>query len=179
MVGKKEKKEPEHTLFLIREGLPAVLKNRPVKAAYLYGSVARGVSRGFSDIDIALVLSEPLPPYETLMLELEIQGALEALKGLKNLDVRSINGAPLRVRGQILQEGILVYERDREARVAFEAYTRRVYLDFLPTVRRLESAFLRKIRREGLLYGRPPDNSKKAGDFKGIPEETSNLSFPA
>jgi predicted nucleotidyltransferase len=52
-----------------------------LEMAYLYGSVARGHPLPSSDVDIALVLTESPPPYRQLMLELEIQAALETACG--------------------------------------------------------------------------------------------------
>lgn len=137
----------------LRQTVPSVLARYPVEAAYVYGSVARGTVTPFSDIDIALLLSEPLPPYERLTCELAIQADIEAAGGLTGLDVRAINEAPLLVQGRIIQQGILLYERDRARRVAFEVQTRKRYFDFAPVARRLAAAFLDKVRRKGLSGG--------------------------
>lgn len=135
------------------EGLPSVLARYPVDAAYVYGSVARGTVTPFSDVDVALLLTTPLPPYEQLKLELTIQGEIEAASGLSPVDVRAINQAPLMVQGRIVQEGVLLYERDRARRVAFEVATRKRYFDFAPAARRLRDAFLQRVHRKGLLHG--------------------------
>ncbi len=148
--------QSNRVLALMRQTLPSVLLQYPVEAAYVYGSVARGVMMApFSDVDVALLLSEPLPSYERLVLELEIQGAIEAALGETRpapVDVRAINEAPLTVRGRIVQEGIMVYERDRASRIAFGVATRKRYLDFAPVARRLRDAFLEHVHREGLLH---------------------------
>lgn len=140
-------------LAQLRRTLPSVLPSYPVDAAYVYGSVARGTVTPFSDTDIALVLSEPLPPYKRLMLEFAIQAAIEDASDLTDVDVRAINEAPLLVRGKVVQQGILLYQRDRARRVAFEVQTRKRYFDFAPVARRLSIAFLDKVHREGLLRG--------------------------
>lgn len=137
----------------LKEVLPRILAEYAVDVAYVYGSVARGTVMPFSDVDIALVLCESPPPYERLNLELKIEAAIEDASGLGGLDVRAINEAPLLVRGEVVQEGIRLYERDHARRVAFEIETRKRYFDFEPVARRLQAAFLDKIRREGLLYG--------------------------
>jgi predicted nucleotidyltransferase len=143
-------------LVLLRQILPFVLPQYPVEAAYVYGSVAQGTMTPFSDVDIALVLCESLPSYDKLMLELDIQGAIESAIGktkLAPMDVRAINDAPLTVQGRIVQEGVLLYERDRARRVAFEVETRKRYFDFAPVARRLRDAFLQHVHQEGLLHG--------------------------
>jgi hypothetical protein len=130
-----------------------VLAQFPVEIAYLHGSVARGRPLPSSDIDIALVLTEVPPPYERLTLELSIQAALEDACGLTNLDVRSINEAPLVAQGDIVQEGILLYSRDKEQRVAFEILTRKKYFDYQPIATRMQQAFLEHVRQKGLSHG--------------------------
>ncbi|MDY7075770.1 MAG: nucleotidyltransferase domain-containing protein [Chloroflexota bacterium] len=141
-------------LALLRQVLPSVLPQYPVEAAYVYGSAARGTMTSFSDVDIALVLHESFSSYNRLMLELDIQGVIEAAIGKMkptSVDVRAINDAPLTVRGRIVQEGVLLYERDRSRRVAFEVETRKRYFDFAPVARRLRDAFLQHVHKEGLL----------------------------
>jgi predicted nucleotidyltransferase len=152
-VKAQRQQEAERILARLREALPSVLGRYPVDAAYAYGSVARGTMTPFSDVDVALLLTAPLPPYEQLKMELTIQGEIEATCGLSPVDVRAINGAPLTVQGRIIQQGTLLYERDRARRIAFEVATRKRYFDFAPAARRLRDAFLQRVHREGLLHG--------------------------
>ncbi len=132
---------------------PEVLAKYPIEMAYLHGSVARGCPLPSSDVDIALVLTELPPPYQRLTLELELQAALEDACNLSNLDVRTINQAPVMVQGRIIQEGVLLYSRDKDRRTAFEILTRKKYFDYQPIAARMERAFLDYIRQKGLLRG--------------------------
>lgn len=75
----------------LQQVLPAILDERPVLLAYLYGSVSSGLAMPFSDVDIALYLSEPLEPRHRLQLELDVEIALEDRLRLPNADVRVIN----------------------------------------------------------------------------------------
>jgi len=134
-------------LARVQEALPSVLARYPVVVAYVYGSVARGTVLPTSDVDIALVLTEPLPPYERLQLELTIEGEVEEASGISPIDVRVINDAPLLVKGRIVQEGIRVYEGDRQKRIAFEVLTLEQYHDFQPFIRPLQRAFLERLRQ--------------------------------
>jgi predicted nucleotidyltransferase len=137
----------------LKTRIALVLDKYPVAMAYLYGSMARGRPLPTSDIDIALVLTDPPAPYERFKLELAIQADLEdACQLREEMDVRSINQAPLMVQGRILQEGLLLYERDRELRIAFEVLTRKKYFDFLPAAEKMQKGFLRAIREKGLIY---------------------------
>ena len=56
------------------------------------------------------------------------------------------------VQGRIIQEGTLIYERDRAHRGNFVVMTRKQYFDFAPTARRLQKAFLDRVREDGILY---------------------------
>lgn len=131
----------------------SVLSKYPVEAAYLHGSVARGRPLPSSDVDVALLLTELPLPYERLTLELTIQADLEDACQLSDIDVRTINHAPLLVQGRIVQEGILLYSRDKARRVAFEVLTRKKYFDYQPVAERMQQAFLDTIRKQGLSHG--------------------------
>ena len=130
-----------------------VFARYPVEIAYLHGSVAHGQPLSHSDIDIAVVLTDVPPAYERLMLELQIQAEIEDTCQLKNVDVRTINHAPITVRGEIVQEGQLLYTWDKAYRVAFEALTREMYFDYRPTAQRMQQAFLDYVQKHGLTHG--------------------------
>lgn len=135
-------------------GLSTALAGFSVELAYLHGSVARGCPLPTSDIDLAVVLSEPLPnAVARLKLEFEIQAAVEKNCGLAAVDVRTINTAPILAQGQIVQEGRCLYARDRAQRADFESLTRRKYFDYRPTAKRIQAAFLEHVRRKGLGRG--------------------------
>lgn len=76
-----------------------------------------------------------------LALVLRIQAVLKDALNLRPVDVRSINTAPIMVQGSIVQEGILLYSRNKDRRVAFEVLVRKKYFDYLPTARRAQVAF--------------------------------------
>jgi len=146
----------EHKLTLVdqlKTALQPILDERPVLMAYLYGSMAAGRTTPFSDVDIALYLSESLSPRRRLELELGVEMALEDRLGLSNADVRVINDAPLQVRGTVVQEGVLLYCRDEERRVDFETFNRKLYLDFKPTAEEFRQLFFERMREKGLGYG--------------------------
>lgn len=143
---------------LLKQYVPTVLRDRPVMLAYVYGSVAEGCPLPTSDVDIALVWmpDNEQTPYERMNAELDLAGEIEAQTGLQNVDVRSINDAPLKVRGQVLTEGQLLYERDEDLRVEYEVYTRNRYFDFLPVLEMMRKAYFERLEadlREKGLYG--------------------------
>jgi len=136
--------------------LPAILRGRPVMLAYLFGSAADGTALPSSDVDIALVL-EPkshISAYDRMKMEFDIAAEVEARCKIKEADVRSIDSAPLAVKGLVLTEGVLLYSRDEEFRVDYEAHYRKMYFDFLPVAKIMRDAFFGQLQEEGLLGGK-------------------------
>lgn len=110
------------------------------KAAYLFGSATRS-SRPARDLDLGIV-AEPIPlpfPGEVRVAEEIAHDAALPVP----VDARILNGASPRFLNQVLKDGTLIYEQDREARVRFEVQAMSLWLDFRPTWIR--------VRREVLL----------------------------
>jgi len=139
-------------ISLLERELPTILAERPVMLAYLFGSVAEGNALPSSDVDIALVFAPSLnlTTYERMQVEFSIATEIERRCNIKEADVRSIDSAPLTVKGSVLTEGVLLYSRDEEFRVEYEVYNRKVYLDFLLVVEMMREAFFEQLRKEGL-----------------------------
>ena len=150
---KERRQRAEAIVEKLRLRLETALSRFPVELAYLHGSVARGTPLSDSDVDLALVLSESLPPMERLKLEFAIQDAVAEACGRKGVDARVINHAPLAVQGEIVQEGMCLYARSRELKTEFESLTRRKYFDFKPKMERMQLALLEHIRQRGLKRG--------------------------
>lgn len=147
---KNHSRDRDELVLKLRQALFAILRDRPVKLAYLYGSVAAGFTTSFSDMDIALVTDQPMTPLERLHLisavELELAGCLD----IHNADVRVINDAPLVFRGRVVCDGMLLFARDEATRIEFETTTRDEYFDYLPVHRQLQEAFFADVRKRGL-----------------------------
>ncbi|PKO21028.1 MAG: hypothetical protein CVU38_16945 [Chloroflexi bacterium HGW-Chloroflexi-1] len=133
----------------LRAVLPRILAGRPVLAAYLYGSVAEGYARPDSDVDVALVLTADhgLSPYQRMLMELGIAAEIEDDCGLREVDVRSIDDAPLMAQGMVITEGLLLYQRDEIARADYEILTRKRYFDFQPVARMMRDAYFKHMGR--------------------------------
>lgn len=141
----------------LKQCLPDILRSRPVLLAYVYGSVAASCPTPLSDVDIALVLAPDcgLDAYQQFALALEIELELERCCGIRNADVRSINDAPLRVQGQVVTRGQLLYSKDEDFRVVFEVHTRKRYFDFQPVLLMMREAYFARLEadlREKALY---------------------------
>jgi hypothetical protein len=133
----------------LHEELPAILADEPVQLAYLYGSSVTGQTTPFSDVDVALVAGTMLQPYARLRLILRVQLALAECCGI-DADVRVIDDAPLVFRGRVVSDGVLVFARAENVRVAFETATRIRYFDYLPIHQELQESFFQDVRKRGL-----------------------------
>ncbi|MFQ6015924.1 MAG: nucleotidyltransferase domain-containing protein [Anaerolineae bacterium] len=153
-MAKSDAEEPafdrDELVTRLRKALAVILKDRPVKLAYLYGSAATGCSTPLSDVDIALVVDRGLEPLEHLHMMLQVADELADACDVRNTDVRIINNAPLVFRGRVVCDDILLYTRDETVRIEFETTTRDEYFDYLPIHRRLQAAFFARIRERGL-----------------------------
>ena len=133
---------------LLTEGLSRLAPGRDIIAVYLHGSHARGEARPNSDIDIAVLLKDASSPSALDLLKLGQE--LENQTGLKNIDIRSLNGAPLSAKGRIITEGKLLYSGNDIVRVDFEVATRGMYFDFLPHLNYLQRALIDRVAEKGL-----------------------------
>jgi predicted nucleotidyltransferase len=130
--------------------LTDILASFPVGMAYLYGSYAKGIQNQDSDIDIALVLKDNQSPFKTLKIEMQV-GALLDKKFQSEFDIRCINNAPLRVKGEIVTRGRLIYCSDEDFRISFETFIRARYFDFLPAILSMRRVYFMSIKSGGLI----------------------------
>jgi predicted nucleotidyltransferase len=98
-----------------------------VLAIILFGSVARGRARPFSDIDLCVVTRNDLPEQERLDLQ---------SYGSRTIEVSIFHDLPLPVRFRVIREGKLVLCKDRLAFHRVVVDTVRNYLDNSPRIRR-------------------------------------------
>lgn len=112
-----------------------------VVVAYLFGSAARGELRPSSDVDVAVLVAGQAGP--TLSsLRLSLQADLQEAAH-RPVDLVILNQASPDLIHRVLQDGILLVERDRSARIRFEVGARNEYFDILPFLTRYREAVLR------------------------------------
>lgn len=115
--------------------------HRWVIAAYFFGSAARG-DRPARDLDLGL-LARPIP--RAWPGELSLGGEIARLANLGiEVDVRLLNNASPVFLNRVLGEGRLIYETDRRARLAFEARSMSLWLDFRPAWERVRREVLQR-----------------------------------
>ncbi|MFY1645155.1 type VII toxin-antitoxin system MntA family adenylyltransferase antitoxin, partial [Methanoculleus bourgensis] len=95
---------------------------------YLYGSFL--VQNDFNDIDIGLLVAGERTPYELFKYAMRIASDLErCITPRCEVDLRVLNTAPLEFQYEVVKTGQVVFARDENVRVAFEADVLAKYLD--------------------------------------------------
>lgn len=103
-------------------------------AAYLFGSVARGMDSSRSDVDVGILLRKASSG-ELNDLRFALEGDLERALG-RTTQVVVLNNAPPDLVHRVLRDGLLLLDRDRAARIRFEVRVRNEYFDLLPILNR-------------------------------------------
>jgi predicted nucleotidyltransferase len=127
----------------ILEALRKILKSeKKISVAYLFGSHAKKMNTPMSDIDVAILLSET--PKKLLEYHLYLVNKLSEILG-NNLDLIILNTAPPMLKHQIIKYGKIIYSRDEQERVIFEAKAESEYLDFSRALRRYDEYLIKQI----------------------------------
>jgi hypothetical protein len=112
-----------------------------VTVAYLFGSRARRIQTPESDVDIAVLLSET--PKKMLQYYLHLTSKLSRIIG-NEVDLVILNDSPPLLKHQVIKYGRILYLRDEEARIAFEARAQSEYLDFSRAIARYNECFMKQ-----------------------------------
>jgi len=102
-----------------------------IEFAYLFGSYARNEETDLSDIDIAIYQKNTKSKYELKSFELEVEVKLTEKFQNEKFDVRSMNDAPITVIGKIINEGKLLFARDRSFLTDYIVHNRLKYMDYM------------------------------------------------
>lgn len=115
------------------ELLAVQLRAAGARFAYLHGSQAAGTATQGSDVDVAAWFGRPVDSW-----------AVELPEGV---DLLVLDTAPLELAGRVAPHGRLLLEVDPAERVAWEATTRKIYLDELPRRDQARQDFAQARRR--------------------------------
>lgn len=109
----------------IKNKIVSVLMKYPeISFAYLHGSFG---DYPFKDIDIAVYCL--IPEDRVFDFELELTSELEKETGL-NVDFKVINFAPIGFQFSVINEGTLIFERERGLRLDFLEKVGAEYMDY-------------------------------------------------
>jgi hypothetical protein len=103
---------------------------KEVELAYVFGSFLKGTYR---DIDIALLLKETLPPYQSLKLALKIGNTIEQkLNYPAEIDTRILNTTPIQFQHEVIKTGKIIHCKNETKRITYETKVLNTYLDYKP-----------------------------------------------
>ena len=137
----------------IRERLPrlaaAFRADSRVAAVYLFGSFARGTEGPLSDVDVAILLTQAIDRSLLGALELDLTAVVSRTLGTDEVSAVILDAAPLPLRYQVIREGRVLLDREPATRIAFEAYTEDMFLDFRPFLDAYDDELLRQLQAAG------------------------------
>ena len=124
------KKNPiKHDILKLIPTVEVYLYSRKdILFSYLFGSYARESAGLFSDVDIAVYLTEDGRGER----ELDISGDLNKILKTDEIDLVILNTAPLTLRMKILQNCRILSDNAPFVRHSYESITTRSYFDFEP-----------------------------------------------
>lgn len=124
----------------------ALARRQEVLEAYLFGSRARGDARPGSDIDIAVYL-DPSLVEDLTGHAAQLAADLIATLHDNRVDLVMLNSAPPLLYHRVLRDGIRVLSRDLGATTTREGRALSRYCDYLPFLRKIDSAHAARIAR--------------------------------
>ena len=114
-----------------------------IEALYVFGSRARGDARPDSDLDLAVLGAAPLDPLRRF----ETQRELSALLGV-DVDLIDLRTANSVLRSEVVNGGKVLFQRDADYVLAFEAGVLGEYADLMDATRSLRE----RVRERGRVH---------------------------
>ena len=125
-------------------------KQKRVKLAYLFGSVAEGKEGKLSDIDLAVFLDESLSKKEWFDLQLKLMSEMSSILKTDKVDLIVMNDAPLSLNYEIIKANHPLLVRDKGKKIDFEHGKLSRYLDRRYYEKRWAAEFLKKVAERGI-----------------------------
>ena len=122
----------------LREAVPDLI------AVYLFGSSAQGQRHPESDVDVAVLATQPLSPETRWTLQERLADQLHA-----DVDLVDLKSASTVMRAQVFSSDAVLYEADTTARQRFEMHALSMYAD----LNEIRAALLEDIHQRGRVYG--------------------------
>ncbi len=112
-----------------------------VEIAYIFGSFLEG---HFEDIDVGVVVKENLPREKMIRIKMELGRIIEKNIGhIADVDVKILNRTPIYFQYEVIKNGKLIFFRDKEKPMVYEAEVLSKYLDYKYTLDKFKKMFLR------------------------------------
>lgn len=129
----------------LQQAAPDAFAELPVRFAYLYGSQATGRPRPDSDVDIAVLADDDVPPSDYDRLAGQGADRLRDASRVGGLEVTVLNDAPVRFVGRVLRNRVVIFSRDEPARVRYESLLGRMSDDVEVWASRMDQDILAAI----------------------------------
>ncbi len=130
----------------IKKNIAVFLRGKKeITFAYLFGSFIQ--KDYFHDIDIALYLDKDFNNNDLEKFPYGYESGLISeinILARKKIDLVVMNNAEILINQRIINKGYLLFSRDERARISYENYIRKLYID---------TESLRKIKRHYLSQG--------------------------
>ncbi len=138
------------TCELVEQPIRQALADEPIEIVYLFGSQARGDAGPLSDVDIAVLACDDVPPDDYTALQLRLMTRL--MRALKRDDVQVVilNRAPILLQHRVIRDGRLLLCRDELLRSRYEARVLVRYFDSRHLEDLYNEGLMKRIMTEGL-----------------------------
>ena len=126
-----------------RKQIDAIIQNRysKIALAYLFGSRVDGNVGPQSDYDFAVLLDRDA---EKATVRSNLSSDLAKLLQSQRMDIVFLGDAPIELSFAVISQGQILYERDVQTRVDFEARIMGLYFDYLPFLRKSRDDILKE-----------------------------------
>lgn len=125
-------------------------KQKYIRLAYLFGSVAKGKTGKLSDIDIGVYLDESLNDDERFKIRLKLISDLSLILKTNKVDVIIMNSSPLLLNYNIIKNGKIL-KSEELYRLKIEHRILSNYLDMRYHIKRHTAEAIKRISKSGLL----------------------------
>ncbi len=115
-----------------------------LEAIYLFGSQVNGLANSESDIDIAILCSEPFPAESRWKFSQTLANLLH-----QDVDILDLKQASTVMQCQVIQTGRRIFCKNPTRNAFFEMYTLSDYIQ----LNEQRSGILQDIRKRGSIYG--------------------------
>jgi predicted nucleotidyltransferase len=118
----------------MKKDIKKKLKESGILVVYLFGSRAIGKGSRLSDVDLGIVLKNPVPGKDTRSLYTKLYKLFATIYPSSKVDIVFLQSAPLSLQYHAVKEGKILFEEDSRLRADYENMVVKQYLDFKPVL---------------------------------------------
>ena len=128
----------------MKKDVKKTLKELGILVVYLFGSRAIGQESRLSDLDLGIVLKNPVPGKDTRSLYTKLYKLFAAVYPCSKVDIVFLQSAPLSLQYHAVKEGKILFEEDSRLRADYENMVVKQYLDFKPVLDSFDRATMER-----------------------------------